>query len=130
MTDNSTDTEGGADEPVARPFADFLVELRRGAVHEEITAALHELIERVQTTGKAGAITLTIKASLQKKTDMLTIADSVGRKLPVVERPESLWFVDPDGNPTRRDPHQLEFEGIRVVTPTPAKKTSGEAKHA
>lgn len=128
MTDNITDA-AATDEPHIRPFADFLRELRKGAVHEEISAALHELIERVQTTGKAGAISLTIKASIQPRTEMLKLADSVGKKFPTLERPESLWFVDAEGNPSRTDPTQLSFEGIRVVTPKPATKP-GEAKHA
>ncbi|MGV9666962.1 hypothetical protein [Nocardia niigatensis] len=122
MTDTPT-----ADEAVVRPYADFLVELRRGAPHAELSTALHDLFAAVRDTGKPGSITFTIKASVQKRTDMIAIADSITRKLPALERPESLWFVDNDGNPTRRDPNQLEFEGIRAVPTTP---TIGESRQA
>jgi hypothetical protein len=51
---------------------------------------------------------------------MVLIKDAVATKLPRLDRPHSLWFVDGDGNPTRHDPtqHQLDVAaGVRVITP-------------
>ncbi|MBF6459831.1 hypothetical protein IU433_12365 [Nocardia puris] len=113
-----------------RPFVDFLVELRRGRVAVELTEALHELIAQVKDTGKPGSLSLVIKVSKQKKTEgMLVIDDNVITKMPPRDRDSSLWFVDHDGNPTRQDPNQLEFQGIRVIT-TDTTPTTGEAKQA
>lgn len=120
MTDNPPAEDG----PRVRPFADFLAELRHGAVHGELSAALHDLIESVRTTGKSGSIALVVKVGQHKGTGMLSIDDTVSTKMPAPERDSSLWFVDEDGNASRDNPRQLAFEGIRIVSPT------GEAKHA
>jgi hypothetical protein len=110
-------------EPYIRPFADFLAELRHGAVHRELSAALHELIASVCETGKSGSVSLVIKASKHKGTGMLCIDDAVVTKTPALERDTSLWFVTEDGNPSRENPRQLAFEGIHVVT-TPLGKAA------
>ncbi|WP_280476059.1 hypothetical protein [Nocardia farcinica] len=123
MSDTTSDDEHA---DYARPFADFLAELRKGSVHDELTEKFHELIAAVMETRKPGTITLTIKASVHKGTDMLAINDAVAVKVPRLDRPQSLWFTDAAGNPCRNDPSQLAFEGIRAV-PTP---TDREAKQA
>lgn len=120
-------TPDTGDDTVARPFLDLLAEVKRGAVAAELTTKLHDLIAAVTATGKKGTLTLQIAVSVQAKTDMLVIADNVSVKMPALERAQSLWFVDKQGNPTRRDPSQLEFEGIRVV---PNTTNAGEAKNA
>lgn len=120
-------TPDTGDDTVARPFIDLLAEVKRGAVAAELTTKLHDLIAAVTATGKKGTLTLQIAVSVQPKTDMLVIADNVAVKMPALERGQSLWFVDKQGNPTRRDPSQLEFEGIRVV---PNTNNAGEAKNA
>lgn len=102
-------------EPVIRPFADFFAELRKGAVADEASRALHDLTAAVQETRKPGRITITVELGIHKDTDMLVIKDGVASKLPRLPRPASMWYVDDAGNPTRRDPTQLEFEGIRAV---------------
>ncbi|MFC9432778.1 hypothetical protein [Nocardia sp. NPDC057030] len=119
MTDTPPAEE---DDRVIRPFADFLVELRHGAVHGELSAALHDLIASVQATGKAGTLALTLKIGMHKGTRMLCIADSVSAKTPVLERDTSLYFIDGDGNASRDDPRQLAFEGIHIVNPTNMKR--------
>lgn len=124
-TSKSTDQDD--DDVVARPFVDLLAEVKRGSLADELTTKLHELVSAVTATGKKGTLTLRLDVSMQPKTEMLVIADQVAVKVPQLERGQSLWFVDPHGNPTRRDPSQLEFEGIRVVPTTPA---IGEAKNA
>ena len=51
------------DNPVIRPFKDVLIELGDGSTHSELSDAFWELLQRVQDTGKAGSITLTIKVA-------------------------------------------------------------------
>ncbi|MFD9992066.1 hypothetical protein ACFWXT_29600 [Bacillus cereus] len=109
-------SEPTTDEPMIRPFGDFLAELRRGAVANELSEALHELLAAVENTDKPGSITLTLKVGRQKNTTALSIADVVTKKIPTRPRPESLWFVDQHGNPSRNDPSQLSFDSIRVTT--------------
>lgn len=111
MTGNADDS---TDQRI-RPFADFLAELRHGVVHTELSAALHKLIASVEATGKGGSLALVIKVGKHKGTGMLCIDDAVSTKVPALDRDTSLWFVDADGNPSRNDPRQLAFEGIRIV---------------
>lgn len=116
MTD--TPPTDGDDGPHVRPFGDFLAELRHGAVHQELSTAMHELIAAVEATGAKGSLALTITVGMHKGTRMLSVADSVTVKPPVLQRDTSLWFITDDGNASRDDPRQLAFEGIRIVTPT------------
>ncbi|WP_280245546.1 hypothetical protein [Nocardia abscessus] len=120
----SDTTDEADDEKFVRPFADFLTDLRRGAVHEEASQALHDLIAAVEETRKAGRLTITFEVSIQKGTDMLAIKDSVATKTPRLDRPTSLWFVDRHGNATRRDPSQMEIPGMRVVSSADARKAN------
>jgi hypothetical protein len=114
------DTTEDPDGPDIRPFSQFLTELRKGAVHDEASKLLHDLIAAVQETRKSGSLTLTIGVDLHKDTDMLVIKDAVTTKLPRLPRPASIWYVDADGNPSRNDPQQLVLnvaQGLRTITP-------------
>lgn len=107
------------DDVVVRPFADVLVELSGGRTHTELSEQLHELIARVRDTGKKGSLTLTITVSRVKNAaeNTLTVSDDVRAKLPAHDRNVSVFFADADGNLSRKDPNQLEFESLREVPP-------------
>ncbi|SKM82331.1 Uncharacterised protein [Mycobacteroides abscessus subsp. massiliense] len=108
------------DPKFVRPFADFLRELNKGRVHEELTQGLHDVVEAVKATGKSGTLTLKLKVAEQKNTVMLTIEDDVVVNPPKASRQTSLWFVDKDGNVSRSDPSQLDFSSIQAVPSVPA----------
>ncbi len=114
------------DEQAARPFAATLQELDKGRVHNELTDRLHELIAAARSTGKGGALNLSIKITPDNKTDMLRFSTNVTAKLPQAERAETLFFVDKEGNPTRQDPHQLAMweanENRMAAVPAPTEK--------
>lgn len=105
-------TTAPAPEPVRRPFTAWLTEQRRGALNTELTDALAELVEAVQLMGRTGSLTLTIKV-IPTKGDHVGVIDDVKVNAPRPDRPESLWFVDADGNLTRNDPNQMP--GLRPV---------------
>lgn len=114
-------------EIVIRPFADFLREQSKGHTHEELGEALHDLVARVKDTGKKGSLTLVITVEPTKGTDALTVADEIKLKLPEHDRDASLFFTDKLGNLTRRDPNQLEFEGLRGLDDQTAPATRRHA---
>lgn len=120
----STTSEPAAEETeqVVRPFAAFLQEQSGGQLHDELSTRLHELIEAVRETGKAGAIALKIDVKPISGTDgrTVTVADTVTSKVPRTERPKSIFFVDNTGNLSRTDPRQPIITGLREVEPTPA----------
>jgi hypothetical protein len=103
-----------------RPFADFLQELDDGAVHAEMSSSLRDLIEAVNTTGKTGTLTLTIKAKPAGRNAFgnLIVTHEVKVKEPDNDRPESVWFVTPDGNLSRDNPAQQRLPLREVRKPT------------
>lgn len=102
-------------EQHAKPFADFLTKQTRA--HDELTQGLHDVIAAVADTGKAGAITLTIKVEPDKKAQgVFRISDNVTVKIPAHDRGTRIFFKDKAGNLTRQDPNQPELEGLRDVS--------------
>lgn len=88
-------------------FPAFLAELDRGNVSAELATKLLELIDSVRETRKSGHLTFKLTAGWDAKAEMLRLGTSVTGKTPVLDRPESLFFVTKDGRPTKHDPRQL-----------------------
>jgi len=108
------------DEPLIRPFADFLREHGKGRTHDELGEALHTLIARVKDTGKTGSVSLTVQVKPMKQDDrMVIVSDKIAISLPEHDRPSAAWFIGTDGNLQRDDPQQLVFESLREVPPPP-----------
>lgn len=118
-----SDTPGTAEVeptgPVVRPFSEFLLTQAYGATHDELSQGLHALLDAVRENGKTGSMTLTIKVSPVGRGDerQVIVTDQVVVKKPVGKRPESFFFLDDDGNLTRKDPRQPELP-LREVTRT------------
>ncbi len=108
--------EKGTDEPVIRPFADVLRELSRGSSHDELSEALHDLIDRVRDTRKVGTLVYSIKVGPLKGTeDALVVVDQIKMKLPEHDRENSIFYADKHGNLSRNDPNQPMFESLVEV---------------
>lgn len=118
------------DDTVIRPFADALIELSGGRTHTELSQQLHDLIAAVRDTGKKGSLTLTISVSRMKNAaeNTLTVTDDVKAKLPAHDRNVSVFYADANGNLTRRDPNQLEFDHLREVPAAPITPDTKEAR--
>lgn len=105
-------------EPEIRPFATWLIEQSGGKTHEELSAALYDLVGRVRDTGKKGSLSLTVNVGpLKGDIDVLVVDDEIKLRLPEHDRKASLFYPDKDGNLTRRDPNQLSFESLAEVPP-------------
>jgi hypothetical protein len=116
MTTTDTPTEDG---PRVRPFAEFLQQQRRGALHGELSEQLHELLQAVKETGKAGALTvrIDIKPAAKGNAEQVVVSDTSSVKKPQAARPESVFFLDDDGNLSRSDPRQTELPLREVNRP-------------
>lgn len=98
------------DEPQIRPFSEVLLQQARGRTHDDLSIGLHKLIAAVQDTGKAGKLQLTIDVRpLKGDTNTLQVVAAVTSKVPQVDQPASIFFVDDDGNLTRNDPRQMSL---------------------
>jgi hypothetical protein len=99
------------------PFVEWLSIHKDGEVDTELTAALREVIEAVQSTGKEGTVTLTLKVK-RRGERQVTVLEDVKAKTPVHDRADSIYFVDRVGNLRRDDPGQ-------EVLPFAQRKTAG-----
>lgn len=108
-------------EPRATEFAAFLVQHFGGRAHEEISEEMHQLLGAVNEHGKKG--TLTIKVTVEPPKghiDGAPVVISIDSTLnaPKASAPQSLYFVDGQGNATRTDPRQTAAFDIRDVQTT------------
>lgn len=116
-----------SDDITVRPFADWLREQSKGATHDELSQALHDLTARVIDTEKKGTLVLSITVQpLKGQVDALVVSDEIRLKLPEHDRKASLFYPDRQGNLTRSDPNQLEFESLREVPPPNVDLATGE----
>jgi hypothetical protein len=100
-----------AEEKVAPsivPFSEFLKTHRRGALDDEITAALADCARGTAAVGnpkKPGKvlITLTFEANgLEEPTIM--VIDQIKVTVPEHDRPSSIYYLDINGGLSRTDP--------------------------
>jgi hypothetical protein len=107
------------DEAPVRPFADWLRELQRGKVHDEMSVALRDLVNKCKETGKGGTISIAFKLTPAKGDgDMLLVTDDIKVSAPKPERKPSYFWADDNGNLSRDNPNQLSFDSLTVVPPT------------
>lgn len=93
------------DDPQIRPFSEVLTELGEGTTTRELSEAMWDLVQRVQDTGKAGSLTLHLAVGFDGY-GRIQVKDEVKVKLPEYNRPTTAFFVDKEGNASRRDPNQ------------------------
>lgn len=93
------------EDPEIRPFDQVLRELGEGATMSELSETFWDLTQKVQDTAKAGSLTLTLSVGFDGQ-GRLVVKDEVKVKLPEYSRPETRFFVDKQGNASRRDPNQ------------------------
>ena len=107
MTDRTyTDPRTGEVlESEPRPFDQILRELGEGTTLDELSETFYDVIQRVQETSKAGSVTLTLAVQFDGQ-GRLVVKDQIKKKLPEFNRPETRFFVDKQGNASRRDPNQ------------------------
>lgn len=107
-----------------KSFTLFLNEINEGKTHAALTADLAELIRTVQTTGRAGKLTTTIKVapamrSSSGEIDRVNITVDRALALPKPESPTDFFYLTEDGETTRNHPRQQSLELREVAPPTP-----------
>ncbi|SEQ64875.1 hypothetical protein [Basfia succiniciproducens] len=114
------------------PFNQTLSKLNRGELNDELTDVLAEVVKAVRSTRKQGSITLTLNvAMLNTRTeDSIKITPKVSRKIPELDREESIVFSTAGGDVLFDDPNQLKMDlkaveekpkgTLKVLTPAAA----------
>lgn len=99
-----------------RPLFDTLRDLRGGQVIDDLALNIQELVQAVQSTGKAGSMKLTIVVTPMKgSTEAFVIKDTIALKKPMIESAGTVLFPTPDGNLTRTHPKQDSLPGIQLA---------------
>lgn len=96
-------------------FSEFLESLDYGAIADEATHELNELVHACTETGKAGEIVLAIKIKPTGKGGQVELASDVKVKKPKPVRGTTIMFCTPDNNLQREDPRQRSLDGVRTV---------------
>lgn len=97
-------------------FAALLSTVRPNTVRE-MSDELRTLVQKIQATGKAGSISLTISIKpLDGDTQVLAVNDEIRVKAPEHTRKPALAWPDEDGNLSRSDPNTMPLfdEDLRV----------------
>lgn len=115
-----------------RPFADFLLEHNKGAAHTKAGELMQEVVQAVIDTGKKGTVILRVHVEPMKNTaDTLLTTVIAEAKVPANPPKAAVFYADEDGNLSRTDPNQLQFDGLKEVEPPrlrpAAEKAGGES---
>lgn len=102
------------------PFSDNLRYLGKGAINDELTEKMAELVKAVRETGKAGELVLKIKVGMMAagNEDMVKLSPSVSAKIPEMESPVTIMYSTHDGDLLREDPNKQQSE-LRSIDDAP-----------
>lgn len=95
-------------------FGTVLEQIHGGALMDEAASSLAALVKRVQETGKAGTLTLTLQVKANGQNAVYLVGNAKN-KLPAPERGSSLFYVDGRARLTRKDPRQMSLDDLQVV---------------
>lgn len=100
---------GDGEDPPRKSFAIFVQDQRAGALHNELSDGLAEVVQRVIDLNKAGSLSLTLKVvPAGKGQAAVFITDEVKVK-PPEDRQAFMYFTDGHGNISRSNPNQPEL---------------------
>lgn len=107
---------GDGEDPPRKSFAIFIQDQRAGALHNELSDGLAEVVQRVIDLNKAGSLSLNLKVvPAGKGQAAVFITDEVKVK-PPEDRQAFMYFTDGHGNISRSNPNQPELP-LREVPP-------------
>lgn len=106
------DTDQPDNMPPPTQFSKLLVAFRNGALDDKATAALAEVADAVRVTGRNGQVTVKVKLSVPKNTDGVVQFDVDVDAKPPAETQSQIFFVQPGGAITRRDPNQPQLPSM------------------
>ncbi|MCW5981970.1 MAG: hypothetical protein KIT09_28050 [Bryobacteraceae bacterium] len=97
-------------------FQETILQIQNGTTAAELSEALRNVVAAVRETGKAGALTLTLKVVPASKgaADVLMIEAAVKAKLPERDRGRTVFYATEDNRLVRNDPKQQTLP-LRVV---------------
>lgn len=90
-----------------RLYTDVLRDHRNGKLVQQLTERLAKVVNAVEETGKAGAITLKLKIEPNKGEEgAFTVVPAITTSLPEADLPKALYYGDGEGGLLRESPTQ------------------------
>ena len=108
-----------------KSFALLLNEINEGSTHAALTQDMADLLRTVQTTGRAGKLTITLKVAPAVRNtsggdiDRINLTVDRTLALPKPETPTDFFYLTEDGETTRNHPKQQTLELREVTSTTP-----------
>lgn len=113
-----------------RPITDTLRHIGGGIFIDTASDKLAELVSAVDTTGKAGKLTLDVTVKKATRGGAMIVTGKVRLTKPAEEPMETMLFATPEGNLVTEDPNQKTLD-LKVIgqsggaaTPEVLKKVS------
>jgi hypothetical protein len=105
---------------MARAIFDTLREIRAGALLDEASSSLAEVVLAVQQTGKAGKVSIVVdlKPPARGSSRTIVLDAEVVSKVPKPDREVSVFFPTADGSLTKTDPAQRQLD-LKLADPPP-----------
>lgn len=96
---------------MSRPFTDTLRDIAGGALAEELTEALSELVNDCRNTGKSGELVLKLKFKPGKaQSPVMTVQHDVRVKSPDFDRPDQYFFIGNGASLLLNNPDQGKLD--------------------
>lgn len=100
--------------PYKVPFPATISAIRKGALINELTERLAEVVAAVVMFEKPGELTLKLKVK-PENAEMVVIHDELVLKVPEADRTPTWFFATDDGGLTRENPDQPDLPFPRPV---------------
>jgi len=101
-----------------RPITDTLRHIGGGVFVDVASDKLAELVNAVDSTGKAGRLDLTITVKKASRGGAMLLVGQVKLKKPPEDPMETMLFATPEGNLVVDDPHQQRLD-LKTVPADP-----------
>jgi hypothetical protein len=119
-----------AQPAVDKSFLDTLLQHNRGNSLNKAAAGLRQVIAATQVTAKPGEVHLIIKVipASQNNAHRVDFITRVKTKIPELDEPGSIFYVDDDFNLVREDPNQatLPLKTVADEAEKPLKKVDAK----
>lgn len=93
-----------------RPITDTLRHIGGGVFLDASSDKLAELVSAVETSGKAGSLTLIISVKKATRGGAMLVTGRLKLTKPAEEPMEAMLFATPDGNLLAENPHQQKLD--------------------
>lgn len=111
-----------------REFTDFLLQVNRGSLAEQLAVALRDVVAAIEDADSAGhkspSGTITLKLNIKKDEDRMEVRPDVTVKVPKKVLQKSIFYATPDNGLTRVDPRQKEMD-LKIIDGPTVRNISG-----